>query len=443
MPHKELPMFDPDLFAGRRTELLGKLRPDSVAIIPTSPVSTYSHDTEYIFRPNSDFYYLTGFREPESVAILSNMDGKKAFTMFVRPRDPEKETWTGRRAGVKGAVDKYHADEAFEIGELTEKLPSYLENVKSVYHFPGRNKKYDWKVLNAWQTVRMKWREGIDAPVEMVDLGILMHEMRLIKTAKDMELQRQASRITAEAVELAMRTVKPLMNEREIEALVNHYFRATGGFGYGFPTIVASGVNATILHYIENESIIGENDLVLLDCGVEYEMFNGDITRTFPASGKFTPEQRAIYDIVLKANLECIERSTVDHTPNEVHMHAVKIIVDGLLDLKLMKGSADEIIEKETYKKYYMHKTGHWLGVDVHDVGSQRRDGKPRKYEPGMVTTVEPGIYLPEDDETLPESFRGIGVRIEDDIHITADGPENLTAGCPKEVGELEEIIGG
>ncbi|MCX6644848.1 MAG: aminopeptidase P N-terminal domain-containing protein [bacterium] len=436
-------MFDSELFASRRKKLLGKLRPDSVAIIPTAPTSTYSHDTEYIFRPNSDFFYLTGFREPESVAILSNMEGRKPFTLFVRPRDPQKETWTGRRSGIKGAVDIYCADEAFDIGEFETKLPSFLENTKSIYHFPGRYKKSDMSLLRAWQAVRMKWREGIDAPVEMVDLGVLMHEMRLIKTAKDMELQRQACRITAEAVELAMRAVKPLINEREIEALVNHYFRATGGFGYGFPTIVASGASATILHYIENEATIGEHDLVLLDCGVEYEMFNGDITRTFPASGKFSPEQRVIYDIVLTANKVGIEKCTIDNGMDDVHKCAVKILVDGLVDLKLLSGSADEIIEKETYKKYYMHKTGHWLGVDVHDVGSQRKGGKIRKFEPGMVTTVEPGLYLPEDDETLPASFRGIGVRIEDDIHITSKGPENLTVGCLKDAGELEGMMGG
>ena len=436
-------MFDPDLFASRRQKLLESLRPDSVAIIPTAPVSVYSHDTDYIFRPNSDFYYLTGFREPESVAILSNMEGKKPFTLFVRPRDPLKETWTGRREGVIGAVDKYNADEAFEIGEFKAKLPSHLENVKSVYHFPGRHKKYDWKILNAWQVVRMKWREGIDAPTEMVDLGVLMHEMRLFKTDVDLLLLKQACKITAEAQELAMRSVNPGMSERELEALLNHYFRAAGGFGYGFPTIVASGVNATILHYIENEDIIGENDLVLIDCGVEYEMFNGDITRTFPASGKFTPEQRALYDVVLKANMEGIEKCTTDNTPDDLHMHAVKILVDGLCDLKLMEGSADEIIEKETYKKYYMHKTGHWLGVDVHDVGSQRKDGKVRKFEPGMVTTVEPGLYIPGDDDTVPESFRGIGIRIEDDVHITNDGPENLTESCPKDADVLEEMIGG
>ncbi len=435
-------MFDPELFSIRRKKLIELLRPDSVALIPTSPIANYSNDTDYIFRPDSNFYYLTGFREPEAVAILSNMDGMKPFTIFVRPRDPEKETWNGRRAGVDGALEKYGADEAFVIGEFVEKLPSYFENVKSVYHFPGKYKKFDWKVLAAWQKVRVKWREGIDSPGELVDLGILMHEMRLVKTEKDMKLLYEACRITSEALELAMRSVKPGMAERELEALVNHYFRASGGQGFGFPTIVASGVNGTILHYIENESIIGGNDLVLIDCGVEYEMYNGDITRTFPASGKFTPEQRALYDIVLKANMECIEMSTPAVKHNDVHDHCLKVIVQGLIDLKLLERSVDENIEKETYKKFYMHKTGHWLGVDVHDVGSYRKDGEMRNYEPGMVTTVEPGLYIPEDDESVPEAFRGIGIRIEDDVHITPDGPENLTETCPKDPDKLEEICG-
>ncbi len=435
-------MFDPSLFSDRRKRFLSQLEPNSVAIIPTAPIANYSRDTDYRYRPDSDFHYLTGFREPEAVAILSNVESHKAFTLFVRPRDKDKEIWNGRRAGIAGAVDSYGADEAFVIGDFKEKLPSYLENVESIYHFPGKYLNFDRKLSKAWNAVRMKWRQGIDAPKVMVDLGHIMHEMRLIKTPEDLILQRNACKITAEAQELAMRAVRPGMNERELEALINHYFRASGGLGEGFPTIVASGVNSCILHYITNEETIEDGDLVLIDAGVEYEMHNGDITRTFPANGKFSQEQRAVYDIVLKAQLECCDMCTTDNTMDTVHDHAVKVMVDGLIDLKVMEGPADKAIEDETYKKFYMHKTGHWLGVDVHDVGSQRKDGKTRKFEPGMVTTVEPGIYIPEDDESVPIAFRGIGIRIEDDIHITPDGPENLTDSCPKDPGKLEEIIG-
>ncbi len=433
-------MFDPELFADRRARFIKLMRPNSVAIIPTAPSAIYSLDTEYRYRPDSDFYFLTGFREPEAVAVISTRPADKPFTLFVRPRDPERETWTGRRAGVEDAREKYLADEAFEIGAFDEKLPSYLENIEAIYHFAGKNKKYDRRLLKAWQVVRLKWRTGIDPPYELIDLGRIMHEMRLVKTPEDMEILRQACRISVEAHQLAMRAIKPGMNERELEALIDHYFRAAGGFGAAFPTIVASGINACILHYTENERDIGKKDLVLIDAGCEYEMFNGDISRTYPASGRFTPEQRAIYDVVLKAQLEAVELCTSDKTPDDVHNHAVRVLTQGLIDLKILEGPLDQAIEKETYKKFYMHRTGHWLGVDVHDVGSSRKDGKTRRFEPGMVTTVEPGLYIPE-EESVPEAFRGIGVRIEDNIHITPKGPENLTFGCPKEPGELEGII--
>jgi Xaa-Pro aminopeptidase len=418
------------------------MRPNSLAIVPTSPVANYSHDTDYVFRAGSDFFYLTGFREPESVALISTVDGKPAFTLFVRPRDPERETWTGRRAGVDGAREIYRADEVFLITEFKEKLPGYLENLDAVYIFPGRNHKFDKKVLGAWQDVRMKWRLGVDTPVEFIDLGHILNEMRLFKTPEDMEILKQACRITCEAHELAMIAVKPGMNERELEAVVNHYFRANGAFGPGFPTIVASGGNACILHYVENEREIRDGDLVLLDAGAEYEFFNGDVTRTFPANGVFTPEQKAVYEVVLDAQSKAMELCTVGRIPEEMHDAAVVALVEGMIHLGILAGSVGEIIEKETYKKYYMHKTGHWLGADVHDVGSYRKDRKWRKFEPGMVTTVEPGLYLPGEDESLPVGFRGIGVRIEDNVHITPKGPENITYPCPKTIAELEDITG-
>lgn len=419
------------------------MRPDSIAIIPTAPTAVYSRDTDYRYRPDSDFYYLTGFREPGAVAIISTATPEKPFTLFVRPRDPEKETWTGRRAGTDGAKEFYRADEAFVIGEFDDKLPEYLKNLEAVYHFPGKYPDYDRRLLEAWQQVRMtKLREGFLTPNEMIDLGHVIYEMRLIKTAADMEIMRTACNISAEAHELAMRAVKPGMYERELEALVNHYFRASGGFGAGFPTIVASGENGCILHYIENEDRIDDGDLVLIDAGCEYGMFNGDISRTFPASGEFTPPQRAVYDLVLEAQMNSINKCSTENTMNDVHEHALKILIEGMIELKLLKGSLDEIVENQTYKKYYMHRTGHFLGVDVHDVGNPKIKTQWRKFEPGMVTTVEPGLYIPVDAEDAPEEFRGIGVRIEDDILITPDGPENLSDQCPKKAEDIESIIG-
>ncbi len=435
-------MFKSELFAERRRRLLQLMRPNSLAIIPTAPPAVYSHDTDYRYRPDSDFYYLTGFREPGSCALLSTADPDKPYTLFVRPRDPAKETWYGKRAGLEGAKEIYGADEVFEIAELEEKLPEYLQNLDAVYHFPGKRPKWDRKVLSAWQKVRMKWREGIDVPVELIDLGHLMHEMRLIKTEADLEIIRRACRISAEAHELAMRTINPGLNERDIEALIDHYFRANGAFGPAFPTIVASGPNACILHHIENERDIQPGELVLIDAGCELEMFNSDISRTLPASGKFTVEQRTLYDLVLAAQLVALELCTTDHTPGDMHDGAVKVLTEGLVGLKLLEGPVDKAIEDETYKKYYMHKTGHWLGVDVHDVGSFRKNKEWRKFEPGMITTVEPGLYLPEDDESLPEDFRGIGIRIEDNVLIRSGGPDNLTEMCPKNPEDIEDICG-
>jgi len=435
-------MFDPDTFKSRREKLLKLMRPNSIAVAPAAPTALYSNDTDYRYRPDSNLYYLTGFREPESVAVLSTVDGAKPFTLFVRPRDPAMETWNGKRAGVDGAKELYLPDEVFEIGAFKEKLPLYLENIDVIYHIPGRYPKFDRELLIAWQSVRLKWRQGIDTPYELHDLGHLLHEIRLIKSDADLAILRQACNITSEGHILAMKSIRPGMNERDIEALVEHYYRSSGAFGPGFPTIAASGPNATILHHIENSRDILDGDLILLDAGCEYEMFNADITRTFPANGKFTPEQRAIYDLVLKANETGMEMCTTKYGLNEMHEAVVKILVDGLIGLKLLKGPAERALEEKTYAKYYMHRSGHWLGVDVHDVGSSRKDKKWRLFEPGMVTTVEPGLYIPEDDEWVPQRFRGIGVRIEDDVAITSGAPDVLTALCPKDPDELESIIG-
>lgn len=418
------------------------MEPNSLAIIPTAPTRLFSNDTDYRYRPDSDFYYMTGFREPGACAIISSADGIVPYTLFVRPRDRDKEIWNGRREGVDGAKENFHADEAFVISEVDEKLDKMMENRDRIYHFPGRYSDWDTRLLTLWQKNRLKWRDGIDAPVDMVDLTRVIHEMRLIKSEDEISIMRESCRITADAHELAMRSVRPGMNERELEALVEHFFRASGAYGPGYPTIVASGANACVLHYIENNCTIKDGDLVLIDAGCEYEMYSSDITRTFPANGKFSPEQRAIYDIVLETNISCIAKTVVGATIGEVQDHAIRSLTTGLIDLKLIKVGIDEAIEKEIYKKFYMHKIGHWLGIDVHDAGSSRSRIGWRKYEPGMIMTIEPGIYIPENDVEIPENFRGIGIRTEDDILITEKGPENLTSSCLKKPEQVEELVG-
>lgn len=435
-------MYDASIFADRRKRLMEKMNPNSIAIIPAAPEARYSNDTDYRYRPDSDLYYLTGFKEPGACAIISTAHDKAPFKLFVRPRDKAMEIWNGYRAGTDGALETYRADEAFINSELFERLGGYMEDRDTIYFFPGRYPDWDSKILGLWQKTKLKWRNGIDTPKYACDLAHLLHEIRLIKTPHEIALMRDACRISAEAHELAIRTVKPGMSEKDIQALIEHYFLSAGADGPGFATICASGTDACILHYISNEKDLVDGDLLCVDAGCEYQMFNGDITRTYPINGKFNAEQRAVYDVVLAANKEIIEKTVVGSNPHEMQELAIRILTEGAKDLGLIEMSVDEAIEKEEFKKFYMHRIGHWLGMDVHDVGSSRSNGTWRNYENGMIVTVEPGIYVPIDDDAFPANFRGIGVRVEDDILITDDGPENLTSMCPKEAGELEELIG-
>ena len=422
-------------------EFMRRMEPDSVAIIPAAREVTRSHDTEYRFRQDSDFYYLTGFREPDALAVVAP-GREKPFTLFVRPRDREKEIWNGRRAGVEGAKELYGADEAFPVEEFDAKLIELLDGARTLYYrLGGSNPELDQTVIR--QLARMRalgWRK-VRPPQTITDPGALIHEMRLIKSADEIALMHRSADIAAEAHREAMRAARPGMREYEIDALIEYVFRRSGAAAPAYNSIVGSGANATILHYVDNDAELRDGDLLLIDAGAEYEGFASDITRTFPVNGRFDDAQRDIYQLVLDCQEECIRMVKPGVTLDEMHKRSVEILTDGLVRLGLLKGEPEKLIEEEQYKKFYMHRLGHYLGMDVHDAGAYHVDGRPRPVEPGMVMTVEPGLYVAEDAEDVPDKYRGIGVRIEDDVLVTPEGFDVLTAKAPKQVEEIESLM--
>jgi Xaa-Pro aminopeptidase len=412
---------------------------NAVAVLPSAPVYIRNNDVDHEYRQDSDLFYLTGFDEPGSVLVLSAKDRKA--TLFVRPRDPEREIWDGPRAGVDGAKSVFGANDAFKISELAEELPKLLGNQRTLFYRLGRDRAFDDKMFEALDATRRRGRTGITWPTEIVDPGTVLHEMRLIKGSEDLDAMRTAAAITRDAHVRAMGAARPGMYEYEVEALILETFRRRGSERPAYGSIVGSGVNATVLHYRQNNRKMEEGDLLLIDAGCEFGYYASDVTRTFPVSGKFTKEQEAIYQLVLDAQLASIEKTRVGGSIDEVHAASVEVITKGLVALGLLEGDVKTLIEKEAYKPFYMHRTSHWLGMDVHDVGSYFVDGKPRKLEPGMVLTVEPGIYIGEGYDKVPKEWRGIGVRIEDDILVTNEGPVNLTADIPKTVEELRQAV--
>jgi Xaa-Pro aminopeptidase len=417
-------------------DAIGAKGDDAVAVFPAAPVFPRNSDVDHDYRQDSDLYYLTGFAEPESVLVLSAR-GRKT-TMFVRARDPERETWDGPRAGVDGAKATFGADEAFPIKDLDDGLAKLFENVSRVYYRLGRNRPTDDLLLRAIDKTRSRFRAGVFWPTEVIDPAEVVHEMRMFKATSDLDAMKNAVAITGEAHMRAMRTTKPGMHEYEVEALLLETFRRRGSERPAYGSIVGSGSNATVLHYRANNRKILDHELLLIDAGCEFDYFASDVTRTFPVSGKFTKEQQAIYELVLEAQDAGITASRSGTTLEAVHTQSVRILTEGLVRLGLLSGSVDEIIEKEGYKPFYMHRTSHWLGMDVHDVGAYFVGGKPRKLEPGMVLTVEPGIYIAPDYDKVAPEWRGIGVRIEDDILVTDGEPTNLTGSIPKSVAEVE-----
>jgi Xaa-Pro aminopeptidase len=418
-----------------------QMEPSSIAVLAGAHEIRRNADTDFEFRQETDFYYLTRLNEPDCVAVLLPSHPEHKYVLFVRPRIREEEIWTGIRAGVEGAIRDYGADAAYEIARLPELLPKDLQNVEKLYYRFGNSERFDQQMIAALKYVREKVRGGIYGPTTIVDPGTILHEMRLRKSAEDLSNLRRAAQISAEGHLAALKHCQPGMFEYELEAIVEYVFRKHGAAGVGYPSIVGSGFNTTILHYNTNHDRIQDGDLVLIDAGAEYNLFSGDITRTFPANGKFTRAQQAIYQAVLNANQEVIKLVKPGESFMRLQDKAVEVISDELIALGLLSGSRQEVIEQGTYRKFFMHRTGHWLGMDVHDVGRYRVQDEWRKLEPGMVFTVEPGIYIAAGAEGVDEEYFNIGVRIEDDLLVTEDGYEVLTSAVPKEVEELEAVM--
>jgi Xaa-Pro aminopeptidase len=412
----------------------------AVALIQGASLVTRSADTEFPFRQDSDFHYLTGFDHPHALAVLRT-DGGPAYTLFVEPRDRDAETWTGYRPGTDGAVADHGADEAFPIGELDERLPDLIDSCERIFHVHGRAAELDAQLVRILDSMRLRSRLGKVPASTIVDPREILHEMRLVKQPGELEIMRRAAAISAEAHREAAKLAHEGHFEYELQAVLDYTFRRRGAAGPAYASIVGGGANATILHYIANDQKLRDGDLLLIDAGCELGGYASDVTRTYPVGGSFGGRERAVYELVLEAQLASLAAAKPGATLPEVHQASVRKLTEGMLELGLLEGSADEAIEKETFKRYYMHGTSHWLGLDVHDVGSYTVGGKPRKLEPGMCFTVEPGLYVPADDPDAPEGLRGLGVRIEDDVVVTKDGHENLTAAIPKHPADIEAWV--
>lgn len=429
-------------FKQRRDHLAQKMGANSVAIIATRAEMYRNRDADYKYRADSSFYYLTGFAEPEAVAVLETFaEGEMyRYSLFCRERNREMEIWNGYRAGVEGAVEIYGADEAFAIDLLDQEIIAKLLNKDRLYFRIGHQAEFDARVSQWIQKADAQQRRGSTSPAEVIQLDRLIDEMRLKKSAQEIELMQIASNISADAHTRAMQSVKPEMMEYALEAELNYIFGKHGCVP-AYNSIVGGGENACILHYVENNKPLKDGDLVLIDAACEYEFYASDITRTFPVNGKFSPEQKALYNIVLDAQLAAIDATRIGNHYKYPHEVAVKILTQGLVDLGLLSGNVDELVESEAFRQFFMHGTGHWLGMDVHDVGAYKHGEDWRAYEAGMVVTVEPGLYIAPDDETVDVKWRGIGIRIEDDIVVTENGPLVLTKNVVKTVEEIEQLM--
>jgi len=428
------------MYAARRRRFLEALEPDSVALLLGAGLATRSRDTHFPFRQDSDFHYLTGFDHPNAAALVRK-DGGPPFTLFVEPRDREAEIWNGYRPGVEGAVADYGADAAHPIAELVEKLPSLIEGARRVYHVLGRDARVDAKLTETLEQTRLRSRQGVLPPEAILDPRAIAHEMRLLKEPEELDVMRRAAEISREAHAAAAALAHEGVYEYELAAALDYTFRRRGGAGPAYESIVGGGRNATILHYVANDRPLRGGELVLIDAGAEFEGYASDVTRTYPVGGAFAGGGRAVYEVVLAAQEAALERVRPGATLEDVHDAALRRLVEGLLELRLLEGSVDDAIGSSAYRRYYMHRTSHWLGLDVHDVGAYTASGKARPLVPGMVLTVEPGLYVGADDERAPAALRGIGVRIEDDVVVTDDGCEILTAEIPKRPGDVEALV--
>jgi len=429
--------YDLELQAARRQEIAARMEREGggVMLLPAGDEKIRNADSEFLFRQDSDFAYATGFDEPTGCALLF-ADGR--YVLFVRPKDPEREIWTGRRAGIEGAKAEYGATEAYPASEVDAKMPGLLDRAGTLWFRFGHDAAWDLRVGRALCDLRARARTGVVAPQRFLDPGLVLHEMRLFKSEQELRALRKAAEITAEAHLSAMRDGLPGRREFQVQAEIEYAFRRRGGTGPGYGTIVAAGPNSTILHYRAGDAPLADGDVCLVDAGGEYAFYTADVTRTFPVSGSFTKAQREAYEVVLAAQLEGIAAVKPGATVDGVHDVVVRRLTEGMLKLGLLQGAVDERLADNSYRRYYMHRTSHWLGMDVHDVGAYYVNGKSRTLERGMVLTVEPGLYVAADDAAAPEALRGVGIRIEDDILVTADGRVNLTEATPKAPDEVE-----
>jgi Xaa-Pro aminopeptidase len=430
----------PGMIKSQLEEFMRRMAPKSVAIIPGAREATRSNDTHYRFRQDSDFFYLTGFEEPEAIAVVKPSETNK-YTLFVRPRDPEREIWDGRRAGVEGAVTEFGAHEAFPIAEFNNKLREILDDMDTLYYGLGVIRELDETIVREIAAMRGVNRKPIHPPQTIVDPASIIHEMRVVKTPEELDIMQTSADIAAEAHVEAMKAVRPGMHEYQIEALIEQIFRRRGAAGPAYTSIVGGGPNATVLHYINNDAELLDGDLVLIDAGAEYKGYASDITRTFPINGRYTKPQREIYDLVLKTQMSCVEMVRPGVTHDELKRHSIEMLTEGMVELGLLKGDPEELIKEKKHEQFYMHGLGHMIGVDVHDVGRYYFGQESRPLEPGVVMTVEPGLYISPNTKDVPEQYLGIGVRIEDDVLCTNNGPRVLTNKVPKQAEEIEELM--
>ena len=428
-------------FLERRSELSKKVLDDSAIIVASSPVKSRISDTDYLYRQDSNFYYLSGYEEPESILLIRPYAKKDNFIIFCRDRDPLKEQWDGFRSGQTGAVQDFGADKSLSISSVDSLMPELLEGAKNIYYSMSSPCGLDQRI-NTWvDQIRLNTRAGAEPPQNLLSLDSVIHEMRLLKSDEEIEVMKQAAEITTEAHIRAMKAVKPGMFEYQLEAEYLYAFNKNGARAPAYNSIVGGGNNACILHYVENNSELKDGDVVLVDAGCEYKYYASDVTRTYPVNGSFTEEQKQIYSVVLEAHKQSMDQLKPDNKWNLAHEKSVEVIVEGLIDLGIIKSSKQEAIDTGEYSKYYMHRIGHWLGMDVHDVGSYKQDGDWRGLEPGMVMTIEPGIYILDSLEGVEDKWKGIGVRIEDDVLVTKKGFEVLTPDIPRSIEEVESTV--
>ncbi|MGB5305219.1 MAG: Xaa-Pro aminopeptidase [Gammaproteobacteria bacterium] len=427
-------------FGRRRKQLMRMMGRDSIAIIPTAPERIRNRDVEHPYRADSDFYYLTGFPEPEAVAVLIPKRPHGEYLLFCRERDPQLETWTGRRAGTYGAIETYGADDAFPISDIDEILAGLLGDVERVYYTMGSYPEFDQRVMDWVTRIRKGERNGSRTPDEFISLEHLLHDMRLYKSRSEIRVMRTAAKTACRGHQRAMRACRPGLHEYQIEAELLHEFR-TDGMVTAYSSIVGGGENGCILHYTENSARLRDGDLLLIDAGAEYDCYASDVTRTFPVNGHFSAAQKALYEVVLAAQLAAINQVKPGNNWNAPHQAAVRTLTRGLVKLGILKGNPAALVKKDAYRRFYMHRTGHWLGMDVHDVGDYKVGGEWRVLEPGMVLTVEPGLYIPVGSRGVSKKWQGIGIRIEDDVLVTRHGNEVLSDAAPKTVRDIEQLM--